>query len=574
MSHDLIITGGTVVDGSGGPSKRADVAVDDGRISRVGDLTGEEANQTIDATGKIVTPGFIDLHTHLDAQIGWDPQMKPSSFHGVTTALMGNCGVTFAPVGEGKARFLAEMMQAVEDISADAIMDGLPWDWNSFGGYLDTVQSLNPAMNVVGMVGHSAIRFEAMGDKSCDEGVQADDKELARIVELVKQSIEEGAAGFSTSRLMGHRIPDGRCTPGTWADARETRAIQEAVIEASGRGGLFQVVPDQSLHTAISAEQKERFRFEQEMFETAAGMGCHVLFTGGAGLDGDGGVSYWEDFLGRNNQDGKRMTSVCHTRPNGSFLGLAQQVALRGSNWKEIMSLPSIPEKVAAMKQPGMRDTLVEEGKRLEHFSSFAQRLHPMGMGDYLDFDLDNKNSLAKIAEDEGKHPVEVYVDRLIASEGREMFNVWTFGLYLQNQWNYMRLPHVVPMSADAGAHVGQFTDADSPTFLLGELTRERGLYTLEEAVHRISGQSAEVIGLKQRGEIREGWHADINVIDYENLKSCHPEYVRDFPHNGGRLLIRSEGYDATLVAGQVVIAGGEFTGNQPGEVVREFIRD
>ena len=298
MTHELIISGGTVIDGSGAPSKRADVAVDDGRISRVGDLAGEEAGEIIDATGKIVTPGFIDLHTHLDAQIGWDPQMKPSSFHGVTTALMGNCGVTFAPVAKDNARYLAELMEAVEDIAADAIMDGLPWNWTSFGGYLDAVESLNPALNVVGMVGHSAVRFDAMGDKSCDKGVQADDTELTRIVELVKQSVEEGAAGFSTSRFLGHRVPDGRLTPGTWADERETKAIQEAVVEAGGRRVLFQVAPDLS----------ERFKVETKMFETGAKVGCQVLFSGGTYRDGDGGVSRWEDFLGRNNENGKRIT--------------------------------------------------------------------------------------------------------------------------------------------------------------------------------------------------------------------------------------------------------------------------
>ena len=215
MAHSLIISGGTVVDGSGAAPKRADVAVDDGRISRVGDLAGEQAAETIDATGKIVTPGFVDLHTHLDAQIGWDPEMRPSSYHGVTTALIGNCGVTFAPCGEDNRRYLAELMEAVEDIAADAIMDGLPWNWTTFGEYLDCVQSLRPALNVVGMCGHSAIRFEAMGDESCDEGVQADDRELKRIVELVKESVEGGAAGFSTSRFLGHRVPDGRLTPGT-----------------------------------------------------------------------------------------------------------------------------------------------------------------------------------------------------------------------------------------------------------------------------------------------------------------------------------------------------------------------
>ena len=319
MSHDLIISGGTVLDGTGADGVRSDVAVDGGQITRVGDLAGAEAAQVIDATGKIVTPGFVDLHTHLDAQIGWDPEMRPSSYHGVTTALMGNCGVTFAPCGESNRRYLAELMEAVEDIDADAIMDGLPWNWTSFGEYLDTVQSFGPALNVVGLAGHSAIRFEAMGDKSCDEGVQADEAELARIVELVKESVAEGAAGFSSSRFLGHKVPDGRLTPGTWADARETEAIQQAVVEAGGRGGLFQVAPD--LHG--------RIKIEREMFARGAELGCQVLFSGGVGAQGDGGVSHWQEFLERHNEAGNRIASLCHTRPSGSF-----SASRRSPSWR------------------------------------------------------------------------------------------------------------------------------------------------------------------------------------------------------------------------------------------------
>lgn len=564
MSHSLIISGGTVVDGTGAESKKADVAVDDGYITSIGDLSQETADQTIDATGKLVTPGFIDLHTHLDAQIGWDPEMKPSSYHGVTTALIGNCGVTFAPCGSENRRYLAELMEAVEDIAANAIMDGLPWNWTSFGEYLDTVQSLNPALNVVGMCGHSAIRFEAMGDKSCDEGVQATEEELARIVELVKESVEGGAVGFSTSRFLGHRVPDGRLTPGTWADARETSAIQKAVVEAGGRGGLFQVAPD----------MQSRSKIEREMFETGAELGCQVLFSGGTGPQGDGGVSYWQEFLGRNNDAGRRITSICHTRPSGSFFGLAQQAYLRTEGWRELMKLPTIKDRVDALKDPTTRKKLVDEAKEAGGFGRVARILHPMGMDEYPDFDLNNERNLQKIADDLGQDPVDVYVDRLIASEGKEFWNLWAFGGALENQWNYMRLPHVVPMLGDAGAHVGQFTDADSPTFLLGELTRDRNVYALPEAIYRITGKSAEVLGLKKRGHLKEGWHADINVIDYENLKSCHPEYVRDFPHNGGRIVTKSEGYDATIVAGQVVIQNGQYTGNRPGEVIRDFIRN
>ena len=564
MSHSLIISGGTVYDGTGAEGTKADVAVDDGVISQVGDLSGAEADQTIDATGKIVTPGFIDLHTHLDAQIGWDPEMRPSSYHGVTTALIGNCGVTFAPCGAENRRYLAELMEAVEDIAANAIMDGLPWNWTSFGEYLDTVQSLRPTLNVVGMCGHSAIRFEAMGDKSCDEGVQANEAELARIVELVKESVEGGAVGFSTSRFLGHRVPDGRLTPGTWADARETSAVQKAVVEAGGRGGLFQVAPD----------MRTRAKIEREMFQTGAELGCQVLFSGGTGPQGDGGVSYWQDFLGRNNDEGNRITSICHTRPSGSFFGLAQQAFLRTEGWRELMKLPTIKDRVEALKDPATRKRLCDEAKEAGGFGGTARILHPMGTGPHPDFDLDNNRNLQKLADDLGQDPVDVYVDRLIASEGKEFWNLWAFGGALENQWNYMRLPHVVPMLGDAGAHVGQFTDADSPTFLLGELTRDRNVYTLQEAIHRITGKSAEVLGLKRRGHLEEGWHADINVIDYENLKSCHPEYVNDFPHNGGRIVVKSEGYDATIVAGKVVIQNGEYTGHRPGEVIRDFIRD
>ena len=564
MSHSMIISGGTLVDGTGAEPRKADVAVDDGVISRVGDLSDVEAEQTIDASGKLVTPGFVDLHTHLDAQIGWDPEMRPSSYHGVTTALIGNCGVTFAPCAEDNRAYLAKLMEAVEDIAADAIMDGLPWNWTSFGEYLDSLQSLRPALNVVGMCGHSAIRFEAMGDKSCDEGVQADERELKRIVELVKESVEGGAVGFSTSRFLGHRVPDGRLTPGTWADERETAAIQRAVVEAGGRGGLFQAAPD----------MRTRYEIERQMFETGAELGCQVLFSGGTGPEGDGGVSRWEDFLGRNNEAGRRITSICHTRPSGSFFGLAQQAFLRTPAWRELMKLPSIAERVAEMKKPGVREKLISEAIENGGFGQTARILHPMGFGDYPDYDLENQKNLQKLAEEAGKDPVELYVDRLIESEGKELWNLWAFGGALQNQWNYMRLPHVIPMLGDAGAHVGQFTDADSPTFLLAELTRDRGVYTLQEAVYRISGKSAEVLGLKKRGEVREGWHADLNVIDYDELKSCHPEYVNDFPHNGGRLVVKSKGYDATIVAGQVVIENGEYSGSRPGEVIRDFIRD
>jgi N-acyl-D-amino-acid deacylase len=562
MSHDLIIAGGTIIDGTGAAATRADLAIDGDRITRIGDLTGVQAARTIDATGKLVTPGFVDLHTHLDAQVGWDPEMRSSSFHGVTTVLIGNCGVTFAPVGEKNRRYLAELMESVEDISADAIMDGLPWNWTSYGGYLDAVQSLRPALNVMGLAGHSSIRFEVMGDRALDEGVQADDRELQQIAALVRDSVAEGAVGFSTSRFLGHKVPDGRLTPGTWADLRETEAIQRAVVEGGGVGGLFQAAPD----------FQSRFATELEMFERGAELGCHVMFSGGAGSKGDGGVSRFRELLERNNANGRRMTAICHTRPSGALFGLAKASPFNTPAWSELMRLPTITDRYQAMRDPIMRKRLVSEAKE-SGFRVRPDMLHPLGLGETPEFDLDRKASLQQIADAEGRDPVDVYVDRLLASEGRELYNFWMFGNALENQWEYMRMPHCVPMLGDAGAHVGILVDADSPTFLLSELTRKRGVYSLEEAIHRITGQSAAVVGLRKRGELRTGWYADINVIDYDALDTCHPEFVNDFPHGGGRFIVKSKGYLATIVGGRIVVEDGRHTGQRPGRVIREFVR-
>ena len=237
------------------------------------------------------------------------------------------------------------------------------------------------------------------------------------------------------------------------------------------------------------------------------------------------------------------------------------------------MDLPTLEDRVEALRDPNKRAKLIADGIAAGDMQNFAHMLHPFGIADTPDLDFDRKASLAQLAEAEGKDPVEVYVDRLLASEGKELFNFWMFGGALENQWKYMNLPDVVPMLGDAGAHVGFFTDTDSPTVLLSELTRKHGVYTLPDAVHRITGKSAQIIGLKERGELREGWHADINVIDYENLSTTHANYVNDCPHGVGRFVVKGIGYEATIVSGEIVTRNGEYTGNRPGSVIREFIR-
>ncbi len=564
MGHELIISGGTIVDGSGAAPYRADVAVDSGRITRIGDLAGVDATRRIDATGKVVTPGFVDLHTHLDAQVGWDPEMRSSSWHGVTTALIGNCGVTFAPVSPGNRRYLAELMEAVEDIAADAIMDGLPWTWTSYGQYLDAVQGLRPALNIVGLAGHSSIRFEAMGDRSLDEGAQATDAELAHIARLVRESVEGGAVGFSTSRFLGHKVPDGRCTPGTFADLREMEAIQQAIVDGGGRGGVFQVAPDFATRKAE----------ELAMFERGADLGCRILFSGGTHARGDGGVGFWREYLERNNAAGRYMRTLSHSRPSGALFGLAQALPFKGESWHALLELPDATARAAAMRAPGQRARLVAEARQAGFkWGATAHTVHPLGNGATPTFDLDRTASVAQQAEAAGVDPFEFVVDRLIASDGRELFSYWMFSGTLENQWPFLQMEHCVPALGDAGAHVGFLMDADSPTFLLSELTRDRGLFTLPEAVRRLTSYGAELLGLRERGLVQEGWHADLNVIDIERLGTCYPEYVNDFPHDGGRFIVRSTGYVATIVGGEIVVTDGAHTGQRPGVVIREFVR-
>ncbi|MGA0781952.1 MAG: amidohydrolase family protein, partial [Ilumatobacteraceae bacterium] len=286
MTHDLVIRGGSVVDGVGTEAALADVAIDGDRITAIGDLAGVEATREIDATGHVVTPGFVDLHTHLDAQIAWDPLMTSSSWHGVTTVLMGNCGVTFAPVAPESRRYLAELMESVEDIPREAILGGLPWDWETFPQYLDSVQRLNPALNVVGMVGHCAVRYHVMGERSMAEDAVATPDELARMREIVAESVAGGAVGFSTSRILLHTVPDGRKVPGTFASIEEYEAIADGMNDAGG--GLFQGVLD----------FETKFQHEIDLLRAMARRAGNVLFSAGVGNGSSDAAGFWDGVLG------------------------------------------------------------------------------------------------------------------------------------------------------------------------------------------------------------------------------------------------------------------------------------
>jgi N-acyl-D-amino-acid deacylase len=559
VAHDLIIRNGTIVDGTGAPGYVADLAIDGDRISAIGDLSGEVATKEIDATGQIVSPGFIDLHTHLDAQVGWDPYMTSSSWHGVTTVLMGNCGVTFAPVRPDDRQFLAEMMESVEDIPRDAILEGLPWDWETYPEYLDSVQRLQPALNIVGMVGHCAVRYHVMGERSLsDEPATAE--ELNRMRDIAEESVAGGAVGFSTSRILLHVVPDGRYVPGTLAPIDEYLAVADGMNAAGG--GLFQAVNDFATRGALEVTLLK---------EMAASCG-DVLFSGGVGNSGRGGLDFFGSFLEQESGKAGRITSATMTRPSGSLCGLAQISPVKGKQWRALMQLPTIADRVAALKDPATRAALVEEGKEKGMWYD-PNFIHPLGTDASPDYHEEGGMSVADHAAALGVHPVEFVIDRLIASDGMELFNTWFFNRATGSMGEFLNLDHVYPGLADTGAHIGQICDADASTHYLTYWHRKRRLVELAEAVRRLTSFPAGVLGLKQRGTLQVGHFADINVFDIDALASDHPEYVNDFPGGKGRLMVKSRGYAATLVNGKVVTEHGRHSGERPGRVIREFAR-
>ena len=560
MAHDLIIRNGSIVDGTGADAYRGDVAIDGDRITAIGDLSAETARREVDATGLVVTPGFVDLHTHLDAQVAWDPLMTSSSWHGVTTVLMGNCGVTFAPVKPDDKVFLAEMMESVEDVPRDAILGGLPWDWETYPQYLDSVARMRPAVNVVGMVGHCAVRYNVMGEPSLGDTPATPD-ELNQMRDIAEESVAGGAVGFSTSRILLHVVPDGRYVPGTLAPLDEYLAIADGMN--AGGGGLFQAVND------FATKSEDEIVLLREMARSCG----DVLFSGGAGNGGNSGVDMFGAFLADTNANVGRITLATQTRPSGTLCGLAQVSPVKGKKWKALMGLPTLEDRVAALKDPAIRAELVAEGLAKGMWYDPTQ-IYPLGTGPSPDYnETDGKNILQHAAE-LGVHPVEFVIDRLIASEGRELFNTWYFSRNVGGLAQLLTFDNVYPGLADTGAHAGQICDADMSTHYLSYWHRTRRIATLPEAVRKLTAMPAGVLGLVDRGTIAVGSFADINVFDIDALESEHPRFENDFPGGAGRLKIGARGYAATLVNGAIITEQGTNTGERPGRVIREFSRN
>ncbi len=558
--HDLLIRGGTVVDGTGAPGRAADVAVDGDRIVAVGEVDGP-ARRIIDADGLTVTPGFVDAHTHLDAQLGWDPEATPSSWHGVTSVVIGNCGVTFAPCRPEDRAWLAEMMESVEDIPASAILGGLPWDWESYGDYLDTLDRLPKGINVAGMVGHCAVRWNVMGERSLDPAVVPTADELAAMAAHVDEALDRGAVGVSSSRTILHTLPDGREVPGTFAGVAELVALADP-LRRRGRG-VFETA---AMLGAQNGVDEDGTRREIEILaEVSRTCGRPVSF----GLTHTNAGPHLHELalehVTRVNADGAQLRPQTSPRQIGILLGLGFRTPFDFcAGWQALAPL-SLDERLAVLGDPDRRAALVAEADALGN-SGEHTFLMPL---DRARYDHTPADSLAAEADRRGVSVGEAFVALSLESDGRRVYNYPFLNQDLEAAGAMFAQPDVVVGLGDAGAHVSQVIDASQATFLLSYWVRERGTFTFEDAVRRITSETATLFGLADRGVLAPGAFADINVLDPDALDLPLPEFVNDLPGGAGRLIQRAEGYRATIVNGQVALEDGEHSGALPGVLLR-----
>jgi N-acyl-D-aspartate/D-glutamate deacylase len=564
--HDIVIRGGQVVDGTGAPPIRADVAIDGDRVTEMGSVT-ERGHTELDAQGRYVTPGFVDVHTHLDAQLFWDPAATSSCYHGVTTVVLGNCGVTFAPVHPGQEGYLAGMMESVEDIPADTIMAGLSWGWESYGDYLDTLGTRPLGVNAGGLIGHCALRYYVMGERSLDEEPPTVD-DIARMATLVGEAVDRGALGFSTSRTFLHLVPDGRPVPGTFAQPDELEAIAGAL--AARRRGTFQVVPRIGERDGSDrANSRSEMRWMEEVSRAS---GRPLAFSI---MQSDRRPDLWSwvmDEVAAARSRGADLRPMTAVRGSAIVYGLVNRTPYDAlPAWAELMGLP-FEERRKALEDETVRARLVTEAEQpVDQSGPLAPKdpakiyLLPPGSAAY---DVSADNSLAAEAGRRGISAPAAFLEYVRSTDGRGLLYYPVLNQDLQAVEQMITNPDVVIGVADAGAHVALTMDAGNSTYFLRHWVRDTGLFDIAAAIKKLTQDAADLWGLGGRGVLTPGCHADVNVIDLENLVLQTPEIVDDLPLGASRFVQRAKGYDYTLVNGRVVIDHDELTEERAGRVV------
>jgi N-acyl-D-aspartate/D-glutamate deacylase len=563
--YDVIVRNGTVVDGTGAPSRQADVGIVGDRIVAVAPALGGSAIRVIDATDRLVTPGFVDIHTHLDAQLAWDPIASSSCYHGITSVVMGNCGVTFAPCRPEDREYLAELMESVEDIPRDAILGGLPWDWVTYGEYLASIDRMPKGPNVGGMVGHCALRQYAMGERSLGkEPAGADD--LATMCDLLDEALRAGALGFSTSRTYLHKVPDGRPVPGTYATEDELFAFADVlgrhgagVFESASRIGEGERDdPDVPLTRAELAWMGEVSR--RSGLPVSFGLTQHDsrpdLFSRVIG------------FAKEENATGASVRPQTTARSVGVLYSLDTRTVFdRAASWRALRDMPA-NRKLTAIRDAAFRARLIEEAD-VAGASVDVDHLFIVNQPGGARYDLDPTTSLGAEARQRGISPAAAYLELLLETDGKVVCSFPFLNQRLSAVETMLDDPLVTLGLADAGAHVGQILDASQPTFFLTYWIRERQRWTIEEAVRRLTSDTADLFGISDRGRLQPGAFADINVIDFARLALPAPTYEHDFPDGAGRYVQGAVGYDATLVNGEVFMEHGAHTGAFAGRLLK-----
>ena len=566
MAHrpDLVLRNGTVIDGSGGEPFRADVAASGGVITEVG-AVGAAGREEIDAAGCLVTPGFVDIHTHYDGQVTWDSRLQPSSLHGVTTAVLGNCGVGFAPVQPAHHEMLIELMEGVEDIPGAALHEGLPWTWSSFPEYLDAIERMPHDIDVCTQVPHGALRVYVMGERGADREA-ASDAEIAAMADLVAQALGAGALGFTSSRTVQHRTSKGAPTPTLTAAEAELRGIAAGLRRAEA--GVIEMISD------FDDLDGEFARFCRMVEDAGRPMTISL-----AQHDGDPGR--WKALLAR--IEGARARGLpikgqVAPRPIGVLLGLdcTLHPFVACPSYRAIAKQP-LAERVRALRDPEMRSRLLGETAQSSNATVryIARSYHKLfRLGDPPDYEPDPSRSVAAQAERAGRSPAELAYDWLLDNDGREIlyFPLHNFSEQSLDAVRAM-MAHDATLAGlgDGGAHVGTICDASFTTYALTHWGRDRarGRFELPWLIRRQTHDTAAAVGLADRGLVRPGMKADLNVIDFDRLRLRRPYIVYDLPASGRRLMQTAEGYVATVVSGAVTYRGGEPTGALPGKLVR-----
>ena len=567
--YDLIIKNGTVYDGTGKKPFFADVAIKGNKIVAIGELE-ESSKEVIDAKGKIVAPGFVDIHTHYDGQVTWDPYLRPSTYHGVTTVVMGNCGVGFSPCKPEERDWLISLMEGVEDIPGTALHEGINWQWESFPEYLDTLEGKPLAIDVGTQIPHGAVRAYVMGQRGIDRE-EASQEEIEQMSQIVKEAIEAGAFGFSTSRTEKHKDSSGALTPSITAHKNELVSIAKSLGEI--KSGVLQGISD-------FYDFETEFNIFKEMSESS---GRPISITV---EQMDQRPDWWHQLLdGIEEAQGEGINMYGQVPPRATGINMGLTATLNPFTFYPSfyeLSKQSLEEKVAAMKDPAFKEKLLSEdpvsiGNPLvdEITQSFNKMFR---LGEPANYEPEPDASFEAIAKKQNISPQEVAYDCLLEKEGKALIYHPLFN-YLPGNLDYVERmlnhPYSISGLGDAGAHCGAISDASFPTTLIQHWGRDRKRgkkIPLEKLISMQTLETSRLLGITDRGVLKEGYKADINVIDFENLTLHEPEVLHDLPAGGRRLVQRASGYEYTIVSGQIAFKDGESTGALNGRLIRNQV--